>query len=86
MLDFFLFFFTGVGVGGFDDDFGARAFLIYCCFTAAFTAALLLLLLKTGEGLGGFDDNIGTRVLLFIFYLIFPRLVPGRGLVDLTII
>ena len=47
-----------------DDDFGARAVLLYCCFTAA----LLLLLLKTGEGFGGFDDNIGTRVLFFILF------------------
>ena len=50
-----------MGVCGFDDDFGARAGLLYC----RFTAALLLLLLKTGEGLGGFDDNIGTRAFFF---------------------
>jgi hypothetical protein len=57
--------------------------LLYCCFTAA----LLLLLLKTVEGLGGFDDNVGTRVLFSIssFFIFYFRFRPGRGLVDLTI-
>ncbi len=86
------------GVGGFDDDFGARAVLLYCCFTAAllllyccFTAALLLLYccfyLRPWRGLVDLTIMLARRVFFSIssFFIFYFRFRPGRGLVDLTI-